>query len=198
MHEGGYRMCSCRVITILVFVTIVLGQTCPLSAFEEYAYEILSKAPEGWKIAEKRLNAVPEGFSNKYIKGELYVFCGPKKVNWNWKDRTGNWHREALAHESLEVWILPGEYGPGIKTYLTIKGPILPTKVYQSQSVVVYAMPSHRLITSQDEFNRLTSKASEMYWDDSGGKHAISWINWWVSIATALQDIGKSKETSAE
>lgn len=183
--------------TILAMALIVgiLNQSEAFYGFEEYAQAILSKAPEGWAIAEKRINIVPEGFHNTDVKGELYVFCGPNKVTWNWKDMAGNWHCEELAHETLEVWILPGNYRPGIGTYLRIKGPVLPSKVYDSKIVKVYVQPSHRLTISKDEFNKIATKASMMYWDDSGGKDIISWLDWKQEMSKALQSAEQIPDT---
>jgi hypothetical protein len=193
MPEGEYLIYSRAMIFALVSLVAVLSQASSFSNFEEYAQAILARAPQGWSIAEKRVNVVPEGFYNKDTTGELYIFCGPNKVTWNWKDRAGNWHREPLAHESLEIWLFPGDYRPGIRTYLSLKGPVLPTLVYDSERVRVYVMPSHRLIVTDDEFNKSIRKATEVYWDDSGGKHTISWINWKSEIATALQSAERLK-----
>lgn len=179
---------------IFDLVLLAMFPSTSFSGFAEYAHAILSRAPTGWAIAEKRLNVVPEGFLNKDVKGELYVFCGPKKVIWNWKDSGDNWHHDAIAYESLEIWLLPGNYSPGIKTYLTIKGPVLPSKVYDSQALKVYAMPSHRLIITENEFNKLIHKATTMYWNDSGGKHELSWPNWKSEIVISLQSFEHSSK----
>lgn len=146
-----------KFITVLVFFIVILLEIS-VYAFEEYVHAILNKLPEGWTLVEKKINVVPVGFYNKNNKGELYILCGPKKINWHWKDRNGNWHSEAIAFESLEIWMFKGDYRPGLKTYLTIKGPILPTKVYKSSKIIVYANPSHKLTISKDDFKGLTKK----------------------------------------
>jgi hypothetical protein len=186
-------MYSRSIILAMALVLAMLNESSALYTFEEYAQAILSKAPTGWAIAEKQTNVVPEGFHNTDAKGELYVFCGPRKVTWNWKDIAGDWHHEELAYETLEVWIFPSNYRPGIGTYLTIKGPVLPSKVYDSQTVKVYVKPSHRLTISKDEINKKATKASMMYWDDSGRKDITSWLNWKEEIAKALQSAEQEK-----
>jgi hypothetical protein len=189
MFYWGMHMYHWKTIFVLLLGFIVLGTTISFSAFENYMDQILSKAPSGWAILEKRINAVPMGFHNKDIKGELYIICGPKKVSWNWKDKIGNWHREDLAHESLEIWIFPWDYSPGASTYFNIKGPVLPEKVYESHKAKVYAKPSHRLIIPEEQFNNMVSKATQMYWDDSDGNYSLSWPDWKNGIRIVFESI---------
>jgi hypothetical protein len=171
----------------MALVVFLANKALGSSSFEKYAETILSMAPLGWVIAERHTNAVPEGFRNKKIKGTLYVFSGPKKVTWNWKAHNGEWNHEDLAYEALEIWIFPGNYRPGVKTYLKIKGPILPSKIYASKHVRVYAKPSHRLIVEKEIISKKAAEATMSYWDDSGEKDTISWMNWKDQIFDALQ-----------
>lgn len=182
MHNKLARLFLIMIFDIFMSINIVNA-----AQFHKYINAILEIAPCGWKIAKICPNLVPNVFYNKFPPGQLIILSGPNNVMWNWKDADGKPHRESFAKESLEIWLFPPNYFPGIRTYINIKGQILPINIYESRNIKVYANHSHMLLITDYVFQEFVGKAKAMYWDDSVKNYAISWSEWRHDIVMAIK-----------
>ncbi len=177
---------------ITVFIFFVIYPSENIKASEEiryfsYVQAILSNIPKQWKLSKKLINQVPRGLYNQQIKGELYIFTGPKTIYWNHKDFQGKWHRSGLAEESVNVWIMPGNYKAGWKTYIQFKGAARPDKIFSSDNIVVYAEKS-LLITDKPKTDKILKTSLGVFWDEV---KTVTWESWEKDIENALTRVIK-------
>jgi hypothetical protein len=148
---------------------------------------VIASVPQPWSLVETKEDQVPWGhhWSDGYKGhgGTKLVLVGPSPVNFHWRDQAGQWHDDPIAHETLEIWILPAEYREGRYGF---HDPIPPDLVSATHTVRVYARPSHRL-NSESEFEGFLKKAAETSWPASPyNGAALSWKTWKKDLANAV------------
>lgn len=104
----------------------------------------------------------------------------------SWRANDGTAHKDAIAHESLDVWIMPANYREGFWSRINLHAPEHPTEVFAGESMKVFAMPSHALI-DQTRFKEILANATETDWPDSSSRSGkLSWTTWRTTLASAL------------
>ena len=144
---------------------------------------VLKLAPAGWLIAEEAPGQVPEGHywgdrgrDYQGPRGRHVVFMGPRDVEFTWRDRNGAWQREKLGKETLELWIMPGNYRESWASWFNLHAPPAAELIFAGTNVKVYSKPSAR-VTSEARFKEILKDATEtrgMGSSDDG----LSWSTW--------------------
>jgi hypothetical protein len=103
----------------------------------------------------------------------------------SWRARDGSSHNDAIARESLDVWIMPANYHEGFWSRINPDAPEHPTEVFSGDSVTVFAMPSH--LADPARFKGILANATETAWPDSPSRtRKLSWTAWRTTLADAL------------
>ena len=111
---------------------------------------------------------------------------GPQPVAVFWRARDGSSHKDAIARESLDIWIMPANYRESFWSRLSLHAPEHPMEVFSGSSVKVFAMPSHASI-DQTRFKEILANAAETDWPDSPSRsRKLSWTTWQTTLASAL------------
>jgi hypothetical protein len=104
----------------------------------------------------------------------------------SWRANDGTAHKDAIARESLDVWIMSANYREGFWSRINLHAPEHPTEVFAGDSVKVFAMPSHALV-DQVRFENILANANETDWPDSPARtKKLSWATWRTTLASAL------------
>lgn len=189
-----------RVISVLTLasgVVIACGSGRGPELTAPYDNPAVSKAllravPPGWQLAETKLDQTPWGhhWSDGYKGhgGTKLTLVGPRDVEFRWSDSSGKPHEEPLAKESLELWIMPGQYREGMSV-LDFHAPIPAGLVFSSKAVRVYGRPSHRIVTQQ-RFEELLRQAAATDWPRSPHqrKTPLSWAAWKSDVERAASE----------
>ena len=165
--------------------SVVFSASNDVYKYSHYIEGITSNIPNMWELQKSVKEHVHYGFHNDKIKGELYIFTGPKTVYWNNKDKAGKWNKNGLAKESINLWIMPADYSPGWRTYFRIGEPKLPRKIFSPKDIKVYAETSH-YISDQPKFKKLLNESTDVYWDKI---ESITWENWESDIVKSIDKI---------
>jgi len=153
---------------------------------------ITNSLPVGWTIAERKPDQIPHGhhWNENYTgpKGFLLIVKGIRPVDAEFSDAHEKWNAIHVATESLEIWVMPGNYRDSFFRWLSIGRPIPPTVVLKRSTVKVYARPSHVLISKQ-QFWRILSKSNGVMWPDSpvNSPELLSWKNWRLNLEEAVK-----------
>ncbi|MCA1568612.1 MAG: RHS repeat-associated core domain-containing protein [Acidobacteria bacterium] len=144
------------IATILTFLLLFLfgcSQDIPAPYENPTAINIILAAmPPGWKLAETIPAQIPWGHNSSGTDksgGTKLILVGPQDVEFTWRDSSGGWHSEALAKESLELWIMPPSYRNDPLDALDFHRPTPASLIHSDSSVRVYARPAHRLVSEQ-------------------------------------------------
>jgi hypothetical protein len=154
---------------------------------------VAAHLPGGWSVAIREDGRLPQGhywgdWGRDYTgpRGRYVVAVGPQSVAMSWRANDGSWHTDAIARESLDVWIMPGNYREGFWSRINLHAPEHPTQVFSGSSVTVFAIPSHAVI-DQTRFEEILASAAETDWPDSPSRsRKLSWTAWRTTIAAAL------------
>ena len=157
----------------------------------ELVEKINNNLPSRWKLVETKSGVIPHGhyWGLKYEGpgGLSIVLEGDKDVYLHWKDNKGDWHKEALAKESLELWIMPPDYRESWKRFFIIDKPKSAELLISGNSARVYGYPSHR-IGSDERFKEILSHAKSTKWPDSpANKGTLSWREWKEDIKKIMK-----------
>lgn len=152
---------------------------------------IKKSIPSEWRIAEIKSDVIPRGhywgLEYKGPKGLSIVLEGPMDVFLHWKDKKGDWHQEALAKESLELWIMPHEYRESWKRFFIIHRPKSAELLFSGRIIKVYVYPAHRGV-SDKKFNEILSHAKSTSWPDSPANNGVlSWKTWKKDLTNSLK-----------
>lgn len=159
-----------------------------------FADKIVAQMPSTWRMVEEKTGVIPyghyDGLTYDGPGGLALVLEGDQDVFLHWKDKSGDWHKEPLAKESLELWIMPPEYHLSWKRFLIMKSPFPAERVYSGKKVKVYGYPTSRT-SSPENFDQIMSTlpAVTTSWPDSPHHTGIlSWTTWKEDIEKVLQD----------
>jgi len=183
-------------VLIAMFGLCAMGVAMADADYEKlkhYADKIVAKMPSTWRVVEEKTGVIPYGHydGSKYEGpgGLSLVLEGDRDVFLHWKDKSGIWHQESLAKESLEVWIMPSQYHQSWKRFFIMKSPVPAERIYSSKEIKVYGYPAH-YIPSLEKFEETVSSfpAVTTSWPDSPYNTGIlSWTTWKEDIKKALQ-----------
>jgi len=157
---------------------------------------MLEVLPPGWSLHGARDDEIPWGHFNTGHGGELLVVVGPRPVDFLWQSGGGAWHREPIAQEALELWVLPGGYAPAPRPPGEHHPPIPPVEVFAGESVTVYGRISH-VIKSKEQFDSLLRQASSTSWSDIASK-SLSWATWRSDLESALRAYDRTASSREE
>ncbi len=178
-----------RKISVFFCICLLINS---VSADVKLKYELCANLIErkspNWKIIEKKDNEVHFGFYNTEPKGELFVFVGPKNVSFNYKNKI--WNKSNLAKEAIYIWIMPGDYKPGLMSYIGMKAPVLPEKIFSSNDMVIYGEVSHYIVDTIT-FKKLLKGSLETGWDEGIN---VSWNEWEKDVASVLENVNCLKK----
>lgn len=133
---------------------------------------VAAHLPNGWMVATREDGQLPQGhycgdWGRDYAGPRGHVVAvGPQAVAMSWRANDGTAHKDAIARESLDVWIMPANYREGLWSRVNLHAPEHPTEVFAGASVKVFAMPSHALV-DQVRFKSILANANETDWPDS-------------------------------
>jgi hypothetical protein len=177
-------------LSVVVFTTPgIAGETAQI---DEALRVVTNTLPPGWTVETVKTNEIPYGhhWNENYTgpRGILVIAKGTRPVNAEFSDTNGNWHAVHVATESLEIWLMPGNYSESVFGWMAIGRPITATTVVNHGPIKVYARPSHVLL-SEVEFNRTLSKFQGIRWPDSpvNSPKLLSWKNWRLQLKKAIE-----------
>lgn len=170
--------------------------------------QVRRSLPAGWVASETRSNEIPFGhywgdWSGPYQgqRGTLLVITGPKPVSVWWSDNDGRSHRDPVAVESVDVWLMPSAYRNNWRTLVSMHAPPQPDRIFADERVRVYARPSHRLTISDQQFrDDFMRKATQTSWPESPWNEPsrLSWGSWQADLRRALARDGQSPAARPE
>ena len=166
---------------------------------------VAAHLPPSWLVASQLEGQLPQGYywgdwGRDYAgpRGRELVLVGPTPVEFSWADDLGVRHREPIAKESLEVWLMPADFSEGFWSRFNPEAPRLALLVSSSAMLKAYAIPSH-YITDKSRFDAILPMAMETDWPESPSRargHALSWSTWRVDLQRALASNGLGKTGS--
>jgi hypothetical protein len=155
-------------LTVAVLLAAACSPTSGGPAPDQVPATVLKLAPTGWVIAADTVGQVPEGHywgdrgrDYQGPRGRHVVFMGPRDVEFIWRNRNGAWQHENLSKETLELWIMPGNYRESWASWFNLHAPPAAELIFSGANVKVYAKPSARV-------------TSEARLKDSEGRHRNS------------------------
>lgn len=102
---------------------------------------IATHLPSGWSIATREDGQLPQGHywgdaGRDYAgpRGRHVVAVGPQPVVMSWHANDGTAHKDAIARESLDVWIMPGNYREGFWSRINLHAPEHPTEIFAGEN----------------------------------------------------------------
>jgi len=192
------RLYASCVIGTLVFMLCSVSYALAESDHEMLnvaSQKILSRMPETWKLTETRNDVLPYGHYDglKYNgpKGLMLVLVGDRDVTFDWKDKSGIWHREPINKEALELWIMPAKYHLSWKRFFVMKSPEAADCIYEGEDFKVYASVSSRRSADapQERLEEVLPDASAIgRAPDTPEKLDLTWISWQGDIRDALSE----------
>ena len=108
-----YLLCGFLVLLVPACGSKAVGPADVESATSAIAQHL----PSGWKVASRLDGQLPTGHywgdwnrDYKGPRGRLINVLGPNSVELSWRDMSGVPRHDALAKESLQVWLMPAKY----------------------------------------------------------------------------------------
>lgn len=185
-----------RVALIVMFSLCAVGVAMADADYERLKHiadKIVAKMPSTWRVVEEKTGVIPyghyDGLKYEGPGGVSLVLVGDQDVFLHWKDKKGIWHKEPLAKESLELWIMPPVYHQSWKRFFIMKSPVPAELVYSGKEAKAYGYPTSRA-PSLEKFNEIVSllPAVTTSWPDSPHHTGIlSWLTWKEDIKAVLQ-----------
>jgi len=159
--------------------------TPPQPDLESATASVASHLPQGWTVARIEDGQLPTGhywgdWGANYTgpRGRHLVLLGPGTVNVCWKDAAGTWRNDAVARESLDVWLMPENYSESLWSRINPHAPPTPWLLSSRGGIQLYAMPSHEVV-DQKRFDAILRAALEVDWPRSPGRTGeVSWGDW--------------------
>jgi hypothetical protein len=186
---------------ILLIMTLSLFTSGIAMAHDDYEKlkplidKIEAKMPKGWKIVEKKPSVIPEyhyeDMQYDGPKGVYLIVAGDQDYYFEWKDRSGEWHKEPSGKEAIKLWIMPAQYHESWRRFFVFKGHVRTPEVYSNQNARVYGRDS--AYSDPESLPELERWDKEMrpYITDTKPmpEHTVrSWVNWREDIKKILQD----------
>jgi len=190
-----------HIVNAVVFVLTTLYCGISMADFDKESQNRFSKKikailPANWKVVEEKQGVIPYnhywGLKYDGPKGLLFALEGDKPVFMHWKDKkNGEWHKEPLAKEALELYIMPESYSESWKRFFVMKSPEGAELLFNGNNLKIYVNPCQRIVSPdkfKDKFNEILPKAQTTGWPDSpANKGSLSWGTWEEDIKKAFQ-----------
>jgi hypothetical protein len=188
IHPGALHT-----IRSLASITLLFASACAQASVgppsDQVPGIVLKLAPAGWAVAEDTSGQVPQGHywgdqGREYRgpRGRRVVFMGPGEVEFTWRDQNGALQHEKLGKETLELWIMPGDYKESWASKLNFHAPEPAELIFAGANVRVYAKPAAR-VTSEARFKAILKEAIETRGLDS---QPLSWSTWRADLQREL------------
>lgn len=104
--------------------------------------DILTAVPIGWKLVDSKYWVVPFGHYEdlKYDgdKGLYLLVIGDQNVVWQWKDLSGNWHKNFKVKEAVRLWIMPPDYHQSWRRFFVMKRHVPAEEIFSGKSAKIY------------------------------------------------------------
>ena len=107
---------------------------------------VAAHLPNGWIVATREDDQLPQGhywgdWGRDYAgpRGRHVVAVGPQPVAMSWRANDGTPHKDAIACESLDVWIMPANYREGFWSRINLHAPEHPREMFAGENVKVFA-----------------------------------------------------------
>jgi hypothetical protein len=154
--------------------------------------EITNALPSGWVVSKLVTNEIPYGhhWQENYAgpKGILVIAKGTRPVHAEFTAPNGQSKVVHVATESLDIWLMPGNYSNSRFAWLSVDRPIQPTAIVDHGPLKIYAKPSHILLSEQ-HFKELLSNTNSINWPDSpaNSPELLTWQDWRARLKKALE-----------
>ncbi len=157
---------------------------------KHYANKIVAKMPSTWRLVEEKTGVIPSGHYDglKYEgPGGLYlVLAGDLDVTYNWKDKSGMWHKEPILKEAILLWIMPSEYHQSWKRFFIMKSRVPVEQIYSGKKVKVYGEEGHHWPPeASNRFEEIKPHIST--YGGTPDHTVLSWTTWQKDIKKVLQ-----------
>jgi hypothetical protein len=148
--------------------------------------------PASWSVVRSEDDQLPWGhywgdWGANYTgpKGVLVVLVGPQPAYMCWQATSGEWHRDPVGREAIDVWLMPATYSQGFWSWLNPHAPPRAPLVFSGAAIKAYAQPA-------DETDELASKAilAKATATGCGAEAAtdLSWSAWRREIQRSLEE----------
>lgn len=157
---------------------------------KQFTDRILAKMPSTWRVVEEKTGVIPyghyDGLKYEGPGGLVLVLEGDRDVTYDWKDRTGAWHKEPILKEAILLWIMPPEYHQSWKRFFIMKSRVPAERIYSGKGVKVYGKEGEYGPPSvKNRFEEVLPYASEF--GGTPDHTVLSWTTWKEDIKEALQ-----------
>lgn len=149
--------------------------------------------PASWSVARSQDGQVPWGhywgdWGANYNgpRGVLVVLVGPEPSEMCWQSASGEWHRDPVGREAIDVWLMPGAYSQGFWSWLNPHAPQRAPLVFSGAAIKVYAQSS-RYVTDEAAIKAILAKAAATGCDAEVVTD-LSWGVWRSDIQRALEE----------
>jgi hypothetical protein len=192
MKELYKYLTAIAILIIWVFISTAYSANDDLKRSEKIINETL---PLGWVIVKIETEQIPWGhhWCKKYIgvTGIKVIARGVEPVSSNFLTKERGWEKIIIGKESLEIWIMPGDYRENWMDWLfCIHRPIQPSVVIELNRIRVYARPAgYSDIEGKKIFDHYLSISSavespESPWNDP---NRLSWKGWKSKLRSAFE-----------
>lgn len=154
---------------------------------------LVSELPTGWTLVNTETGQYPYGhhYCSPYKgeKGYKLTLLGPTAVAANWTTESGEKKSTEVGFESIEVWLMPGEYKDAKFAWLCFHRPVQPLHIVDSFNLQAFGRASHYLDPKDKFMKEVLPKATSIRWPDSPATDPalVSWKTWQSDLAKALR-----------
>ena len=113
------------------------------------------------------------------------MLVGPQPAHVCWRSPSGEWHRNQVGREAIDVWLMPSTYSQGFWSRLNPHAPPRAPLVFAGAAIKAYAQPTqHR--TDDTAIKAILATATAT---GCGAEAAdLSWSAWRTDIQRALEE----------
>jgi hypothetical protein len=180
-----------RFIVVNAIVALLVEGVSATTSVAELSIKIEAVLPKSWSVVERKANELPHGhyWGQAYsgVRGEKIVLQGDRDVNAEWLDSNGEWHKDAVAKEVLQLYVMPPTYRESWLRFFVLHRPQPARLIVETKSFRVYAYATHRIV-DKEKFEKLLKQIQAIGWPDAPHhKQLLSWDTWGADIARVLQ-----------
>lgn len=155
---------------------------------------IAGTLPASWSVAEREEGQVPGGHywgdwgaNYQGPKGTRIVLAGPQPTYFCWQSKSGEWKREPLGRESINVWFMPGDYSQGFWSWVNPHAPARAPLVFAGRTVKLFAQVSGHLFDEDKAKLKEILAGAMAAGCSNGGESERSWLTWREDIARGME-----------